>query len=257
MRLAPVTCLGLALATVASLPVAAQERSFNFSLRGGIGAAPDYPGSDDYGAVPDLGFTFGSLKWGRVDLGSGIYSVPDNGFAFTGAFRYLGEREAADNPELIGLNDIDATVELGFGLVYRQTNWQAFAEVRRGFGGHEGVTGTLGADAIFRPDDRWTITAGPRLNLGNDKYASTYFGVTPAEAALSPNFGTYAADGGLLGAGLEVQATYRLDDAWALEGAITYEKLLNDAADSPITTFGSDDQWTIRFGVSRAFTIRF
>ena len=67
----------------------------------------------------------------------------------------------------------------------------------------------------------------------------------------------YEAEGGLLGAGVEVQATYRLDEAWALEGAVAYQRLLNDAADSPITQAGSDDQWTMRIGVSRAFNWRF
>ncbi len=257
MRLSPTFTLSLVLAAAAALPAAAQERSFNFALRGGVGTAPDYPGSDSYQAVPDLGFTFGSLKWGKVNTGNGIYAIPANGFAFSGAFRYIGARKASDNPELFGLDDIDATVELGFGITYRQTNWQAFAEVRHGIGGHTGVTGTVGADLIFRPDDRWTITAGPRLNLGNDEYASTYFGVTPAEALLSPNFGAYSASGGPLGAGIEIEATYRIDNDWAVVGAVTYEKLLNDASDSPITTFGSDDQWSIRIGLSRAFTLRF
>ena len=142
-------------------------------------------------------------------------------------------------------------------MIYREVNWQVFGEVRRGFGGHEGVRGTIGSDVIFRPSDRWTITAGPRFNMGNDTYASTYFGVTGAEAALSPSFGAFAADGGLLGAGVEIKATYELDDAWAVQGAINYEHLLNDAALSPITRAGSEDQWTVRIGLSRAFTLRF
>ena len=227
MRLALFLPLASCLAMVAALPVAAQDRSFNFALRGGVGAAPDYPGASSYRATPDLAFTFGSLEWGG--------------------------RDSSDHPELAGLEDIDAAVELGFGVVYREVNWQVFGKVRRGFGGHEGVTGEIGADVIFRPDERWTITAGPRFSLGNDTYADTYFGVDTA----TPTLAAYEAEGGLLGAGVEVQATYRLDDAWALEGAVAYQRLLNDAGDSPITQAGSDDQWTMRFGVSRAFNWRF
>ncbi|SFE04423.1 MltA-interacting protein MipA [Sulfitobacter brevis] len=257
MRLSPTFTLGLVLATSAALPAAAQERSFNFSLRGGVSAAPDYPGSDAYGAAPDLGFTFGALKWGPINAGNGIYEIPDNGFAFKGAFRYIGAREASENPELQGLNDIDDTIELGFGVAYREANWQAFGEVRKGFGGSEGISGTIGADVIFRPNSRLTVTAGPRFNLGNDTYAATYFGVSGVEALASPNFGAFDAKGGLLGAGVEVEATYRIGDAWAIEGAVEYEHLLNDAAASPITQFGSEDQWTVRLGLSRAFTLRF
>ncbi len=253
MRLALSLPLASCLALVAALPAVAQDRSFNFALRGGVGAAPDYPGSSSYRATPDLAFTFGSLEWGGRKIGTNIGEAPKTGFGFTGAFRYVGERDTSDYPELAGLEDIDAAVELGFGVVYREVNWQVFGKVRRGFGGHEGVTGDIGADVIFRPDERWTITAGPRFSLGNDTYADTYFGVDTA----TPTLAAYEAEGGLLGAGVEVQATYRLDDAWALEGAVAYQRFLNDAADSPITQAGSDDQWTMRLGVSRAFNWRF
>ncbi|MEX3316815.1 MipA/OmpV family protein [Sulfitobacter sp. PS-8MA] len=241
------------LSVAAALPAGAQERSFNFALRGGLGVAPEYPGSSSYHATPDLGFTFGALEWGGRKIGAGIGNAPKTGFGLTGSFRYLGERDASDHPELAGLEDIDAAVELGFGVVYREVNWQVFGKVRRGFGGHEGVTGDIGADVIFRPDERWTITAGPRFSLGNDRFADTYFGVDTR----TPTFAAYEAEGGLLGAGVEIEATYRLDEAWALEGAVAYEHLLNDAADSPITQAGSEDQWTMRLGVSRAFNWRF
>jgi outer membrane protein len=154
------------------------------------------------------------------------------------------------------MGDIDAALELGFGLTYRETNWQVFGEVRQGFGGHHGVTGALGGDLIFRPNDRLTILAGPRVNLGNTEYAQTYFGVTPAQSGTSA-FAAYNAEGGVLGAGVSVEAIYKLDDRWALEGAVSYQKLQNSAADSPITLNGSDDQWTVRIGLSRVFNLRF
>jgi len=248
--------LGLLMAS-AAVPAAAQERSFNFALRAGVAAEPDYPGADNYSAVPDLGFTFGSLKWGRANFGSGIGAVPDNGFAFRGALKIVGDRKAEDNPELRGLDDISTAYELGFGAVYRQTNFQVFGDVRQGFGGHHGVTGTLGADIILRPESRWTITAGPRINLGDSEYAQRYFGVSAVEAARAPGFAAYDANGGVMGLGFEVGATYQIDDKWAIEYGVSYEKLQHDAADSPITAQGSDEQVTLRVGLSRAFTLRF
>ena len=256
MRLTIPFALTLAATTAMALPAAAQERYFNFALRGGVAAKPSYPGSSDYTAIPDIGFAFGALKWGRIDIGNGAREVPDNGLTLRGALRFIGSRDVADNPELAGMGDVDAALELGFGLTYRETNWQVFGEVRQGFGGHHGVTGTLGGDLIFRPNDRLTILAGPRVNMGNTEYAQTYFGVTPAQAAASA-FGAYSADGGVLGAGVTVEAIYELDDHWALEGAVSYEKLKNSAADSPITLNGSDDQLTVRIGLSRAFSLRF
>lgn len=248
--------LGIVTSVGLALPVMAQERSLNFSLRGGIAAVPSYPGSGSTDAVADGGFKFGALKWGGIDFGTGIGNEPKNGLSFGGAFKVIGSRDAEDDPELLGLEDIDTAVELGLSLTYQQPRWKAFGEVRQGFGGHDGVTGTLGADAIFRPSDRLTITAGPRLSLGDSDYANTYFGVTGAEA-VSSQFGAFDAGGGLLGAGVQVQGTYELNDDWALEGLLSYERLQNSAADSPITQNGSEDQWRLSIGVSRAFTLRF
>lgn len=256
MRFIPALALSFATLAVGAMPAAAQDRYFNFSVRGGAAVAPSYPGSDSFTAAPDLALTFGALKWGAVNVGNGIGVVPENGLSFRGAFRVVGDRKVEDNPELAGLKDINAAVELGIGMTYRQTNWQAYGEVRQGFGGHHGVAGTLGADLIFRPDDRLTITAGPRISLGDTEYAQTYFGIAAGGGSA---YAPFAASGGALGAGFQVQATYELNNDWALEGAVGYEKLLNDAADSPITTSttGSDDQWTLRLGLSRAFTLRF
>lgn len=243
-----------ALAMVSALPAAAQERSFNFSLRGGVSAAPEYLGSDQTEARADLGFTFGSLSWGGKTIGNGVRGVPNNGVSVRGAFRVIGDRTVDASPELAGLEDIDTAVELGFGLTYQQTNWMAFGKVRKGVTGHSGVTGTIGADLIYRPNDRWLITAGPRVNFGNDEFANTYFGVPTGS---SSSFAAYEATGGALGAGLKVAGTYFIDDKWALEGAVSYEKLLGDAADSPITQNGSEDQWRIRLGLSRVFSLNF
>lgn len=240
----------------AVLPAQAQERSFNFALNGGLKAIPSYPGADSFDAAPDFGFEFGALNWGRVNLGRGIGVEADPGLSFRGALKVIGERDPADHPELAGLKDIDTAVEVGFGIVYRQTNWEAFGEVRQGFGGHDGVTGTLGMDLVFRPSDRFTLRAGPRLNLGDQNYAETYFGVSAAEAGAS-RFGAFDAGGGVLGAGLQVKGTYDLNERWAIEGLLNYEQLQNDAADSPITAIGSKDQWSVSLGLKRTFTVRF
>lgn len=241
------------LALGSALPVMAQDRSFNFALGAAVGSAPEYMGSDSMEGVAGPTLTFGSLKWGSVDMGNGIRGIPDNGLTLGAAFRVLGDRTAATSPELAGLEDIDLGVELGFGLTYQETNWMAFGELRKGVTGHTGVTGTIGADMILRPTERWVITAGPRVSFGNDEFANTYFGVETA----TNNFAAYEATGGALGAGVQATATYYIDDNWSLAGGVSYEKLLNDAANSPITMRGSEDQWRVQIGLSRQFTLNF
>jgi len=236
-----------------ALPAVAQERSFNFALGAGVGAAPDYIGSDNYSGMIVPTFTFGSLKWGAIDAGNGVRGVPDNGISVEGTFRVLDQRTAADNPELAGLADLDAALEIGLGLVYQQTNWMAFGDLRKGVVGHSSVTGTLGADLILRPSDRWKFAIGPRVNFGDDEFADAYFGV----GAATTNFGAHIATGGALSAGVQATGSYYFDDKWSLDGGISYEKLLGDAADSPITMRGSEDQWRVGLGLSRVFNLNF
>lgn len=173
-----------------------------------------------------------------------------------GSFRYIGERSSSDNPELAGLDDVDMAIELGMGLAYSQRNYEVFGDVRYGVVGHESFVGELGADLRLHPTDRLTLTAGPRVFFGSDSYSQTYFGVTAAESAAS-GLAAYTASGGALSAGIELGATYAINDDWGIEGAVVYDRLLNDAADSPIVLQGSADQWSLRLGVTRRISLRF
>ncbi len=230
-----------------------------FTITGGIAGQPAYFGSGNYEASATGGF---SLKYLRLPGGVTIGSPdPDHvryGFAPRGSFRIVKARTTADNPELAGLNDIDLAVEIGLGLGYTQRHFQAFAEARYGVVGHESWVGELGADVVARPADRLTLTAGPRLFLGDDTFASTYYGVTALESVASGGaFAPYSASGGALRAGFEVGATYKINDVWEMTGAMRYDRLLNDAADSPITAQGSADQFSARIGLTRRFSIDF
>jgi len=235
---------------------APQGPALAFSLRGGVAGNPAYLGSDEYTPGPDLGFKFHYLRLPNgFELGNPDPWADNLGWDVHGSFNVIGERDPDDYNELGNLDSIDTTVELGLGVGYTAPNFSAFADVRRGFGGHEGVVAELGADAILRPSDRLTLTMGPRLTWGNDEFNDTYFGV-PASRATA-NLPAYDADGGLVSAGVEFGATYQLNDTWGLESALTYDRLTNDAEDSPIVRNGSEDQWGIRFGVTRVIRLGF
>ena len=225
-----------------------------FTLRGGVAASPEYFGSDEYAVGPDLGFRFNylSLRNGR-SLGNPDPWADSMGLTFGGSFRFIQERDTDDFDELAGLDDIDAAVELGASVRYGTEYFAAFGEVRRGFGGHEGWVGEVGADAILRPTDRLQLTLGPRVFFGDDTYTDTYFGITADEASAA--IPAYDPDGGMVSAGIEFGARYQINDLWGLEGAVTWEKYTDYAADSPIVEQGEDEQWGIRFGVTRVFSI--
>jgi MipA family protein len=223
----------------------------------GAGFTPAYPGSDDmifrpsgtvrveFFRLPN-GFTYSSLGSTAVRQGFGLY----------GSARYVGERDVSEYPELTGLDDVPWTFEAGLGVGYQLASYRVFGDVRYGFHGHESFVGTLGADLITRPSERLVVRFGPRAEFGSDSYASTYFGVTPAEAAAG-SLPAFDAKGGLMGAGLELSAVYAFNDRWGLEGRAGWLRLLNDAADSPVTNAGNADQFKAIVILTRSVNFNF
>jgi outer membrane protein len=100
------------------------------------------------------------------------------------------------------------------------------------------------------------MTAGPRLSFADAEYMNTYFGVTPAEAASSGR-NAFEADGGLKSAGLGAKLRYEFGNDWGIEAAGSWDRLVGDAADSPIVATGSQDQFSARIGIFRTFNIGF
>ena len=81
-------------------------------------------------------------------------------------------------------------------------------------------------------------------------------GVTPSEAAAGP-LSQFDADGGLMGAGLELRAVYTLNERWDIQGTAGWLRLLNDAADSPVTKAGSEDQFNVSVILTRNVSLDF
>ena len=233
--------------------------AIGFTLRGGVAATPEYFGSDEREIGPALGAELNYLRLGNFTFGDPDPLYRQDGISFGGSFRYIPDRSADDSPELRGLDDVDAALELGGGLRYTTENFSTFGDIRYGVVGHEAFVGELGADVIARPTDRISLRAGPRVLFGDSDYASTYFGVDAAEEAASAAAGTgltaFDASGGLLSTGVELGAAYKFDDNWGIDATLNYDRLQNDAASSPITR--DDSQFTATIGITRRFTLGF
>lgn len=224
--------------------------SFELGAAGRL--SPSYFGSSDMVLSP-----VPLIRLKRLELPNGfvIGGGSDQGFSLSPSFGVVGKRSAKDSPELAGLNTIDTAYEFGLAAKYRAGQFRVQGALRRGFGGHEGIRGELGADYIVQPDDKWTVYGGPRLDFADSTFANTYFGVTPAEA--SPSFAATTVGGGLISAGLEGGLRYQMDEYWAIEAGASWDRLVGDAADSPITAQGSKNQFSVEFGILRRFDIGF
>ena len=245
----------LTAAALITAPVSAvaQDAQNEVSFRLGLGPklAPSYFGDADQDARAGFKFSIDRVKIGAVSREPGQAS----GLGFGGSVRYIRGRDADDFEELVGLETIDPSLELGGQVKYSAPNYALFASLRYGAIGHKSFVSEIGGDIIYRPADNFTLSAGPRILWGDDTYASTYFGVTAAEISAGSTFAEFEATSGMVSAGAELEAIYDVNDNWQVVGTITYDKLRGDAADSPITE--SDEQISTQIVLTRKITFSF
>jgi len=246
-RIAALALLAATALTLPALTSPAQAQSLglgrNLSVDAGLGVkyGPEFMGSDDKDASP----------WFILrNAGNGGGS---DGFSILPSLNYVGKRDAGDHDDLQGMEDIDPAGEIGLKLSWRMGDLTSYGTLRKGFGGHHGVVGELGAKYRFVANDRLTLWTGAELGLGDDEFTGTYFGVTPAETR--PGRSVHDPDGGAYIARISVEARYEFMPDTAVLGRLTYGRLLGDAGDSPLVE--TRNQPSVSIGVARRLNFRF
>lgn len=240
-------CLTLGLSAFAGAAAAqgfgpSGDSQFSVDLGLGVIGEATYPGADDAKAQPWIIFKNASFG-----------GAPKDGLSFGGSFGMVGPRDQNDDAALTGMNKIDRAYEIGGKISYRQGPVNSYVTLRRGFGGHEGLTGEVGAKYRTDLSDRVTLWSGLELGYGNDTYNNTYFGVSAGEATASRP--AYTAGGGFNKAAITFEARYDLTENMAILGEVEYGKLIGDAADSPLVQ--DKYQPALRLGIVRRFSFGF
>jgi outer membrane protein len=252
------------LGAAASLPAwsaAFAQESDDLRVRVGVGAQmrPEFVGADGTEVAPlwDLDFARGTNEFAfeAPDYSFGLPVVSAGGFSFGPAANLASGRQNSDVDAPVGR--VPTTIEAGAFASYHLTrSLQLRAELLKGIGGHKGVVGEVGADQVWRDGDRYVLSIGPRVLFSDGRYQRAYFGVSPA-AALASELPAYRPGGGIHGvaaaSGLSVQFTPR----WGMFGFARYERLVGDAAKSPIVReLGSRNQLSGGLGLSYTFTMK-
>jgi len=173
------------------------------------------------------------------------------------AARFVAARNAGNFAELRGLGNVGATIELGGFVEYFPTEWlRGRVEVLQGFGGQHGVVANFSGDVIMPLGSQWRLSGGPRFTYASTAATAPYFGVTAAQA-LASGLPAFNARGGAHSVGAGAQLRYQIDPKWEVHSYVEYQRLLGDAAASPIVQQrGSPNQLTVGLGASYAFDIR-
>ena len=245
--------LPLLLATLA-LPLAAQaQEGWGVAADIGLGAEtePDWLGSGDMETSPWVIFR-------NFDVTApGQAATPDGssqGLRVVPTVNWRDGRDADDSDALAGLDDIDRTIEAGVRFRYTQGPASGYLVVRKGFGGHDGLAGAVGARYRIAPNARLTLWPGIEGKFGDRHFTRTFFGVSESESARSGH-DAYSPDGGFYAVGARIEARYALSPTLAVVGEAEYSRLTGDAADAPFVE--DKNQPALRLGVVNRFSLRF
>jgi len=245
---------------VGALPAHAQDTASGAEKRTrvilGPQLSPSWPGSKDlsFGPYVDVSrervgtdFTFEA-----ADESFGGPLIQSGNFAFGPALGFIGKRTAAD----IGadLPKVGFSFEAGgFAQVNVTPAIRVRVEGRKALSGHKGWVGEVSADYIARKGDDWLFSIGPRVTLGDAKFSNAYFGVTPA-AAMTSGLPAYDTGGGIHSVGVTAGYHRLLGRNWGVAVYGRYDRLIGDAADSPVTRqLGSRSQPSVGVALSYTF----
>jgi outer membrane protein len=222
---------------------------------------PDFEGASHslFSPVPIFSIRrAGSVDQFRSPRDSASIALIDFGDLRAGpAGKFVPSRKASSYSELNGLGDVKAAFEFGGFIEYFPVDWfRVRNETREGFGGHQGVVSDFSADFIVPVTRAITVSAGPRFTWQSTKAVSPYFGIDAAQA-MATGLAVFDAKGGAHSAGAGAQVKYRINPQWEVHAYVEYDRLLGDAAKSPLVTErGSVNQTTVGIGASYSFDFK-
>ena len=231
----------------------AQERDasdWRLSVGAGAIVSPSYEGDDEVrlSIVPDIRVAYGDRFFASVQEGIGYRAVlAPNLQAGPIARVKFGREESGeqtfalsgdDSDDLVGLGDVDTSLELGGFVQYALGPMLIEAEARQGVSGHEGFVADIGLrwrGQVALDGSILRYGLGPRVRLVDDDYVSAYFDVDAAQSAAS-GLAVFDADGGLYSYGIGANAVWRPNGAnpWSLGAFASIDRLSGDAGDSSL-----------------------
>ena len=218
---------------------------------GGAAGMPDFEGSRTDRGQPVLGFamTYRSQTLGSVEMGSrGVAWTPvqrpeaslsvglslDPGRVDNGDKKLTMMGYRPGNERLRGLGEIDAAPVLSVGGSAKLVGLPLAATLRHAAGSHDGTQVDLGLKVPWKIGSHADLFIVPSVTWADRRYMQAFFGVTPTQASAS-RYAAYEARSGLKSAQLTLDLDMALSRWWHLNATVQAKRLLQDAANSPIT----------------------
>jgi outer membrane scaffolding protein for murein synthesis (MipA/OmpV family) len=225
----------------------------------GLGVGPQYEGSDDYEAMPLFVATFskGNLYMGFEDATIRANFLDSDHYEFGPLLSFAtGREDDIDDSAVAALGSIDTATEPGAFAAY---SWPLAADSRMRVGGeylhdvsgvYDGWRGGLSLGYSREIGPGWSLNVEAALGLVSDDYADTFFSVSRSGARAS-GLDRYRAQGGADNLGVTLVLGHQVTDRLGLFGVVALQRLLGDAADSPIVADAGDpDQVMAGIGIA-------
>ena len=243
-----------ALVLVASDRAIADEHpAWDLQIGVGVASMPDYSGAGASGprlrAWADGGYR--TSNFGTFALDSGSLTVdpelrwdfvdsPDLGFGVLLGYR-SGRGDTSPgftsansgSARLAGLPTIRGTIDAGVEGHVSVFGVPLFAQIRSATGGPQGTLVTIGAYLPQSLGSDFELTLLPTMTWVDSREMRAFYGIS-IEGAAKTGFTTYNPPAGWENAALEVVGDWRMGGGWHLLASVAYQRLLGDAATSPL-----------------------
>lgn len=244
-----------AFAVLLSASAIADDAKRNWELAIGIGAtySPDYNGSRAASGRLQL-WADGSYRtegFGTLALDSGSLTIaPEARWDFVdsadgGIGALVGYRAGRNDrkPRLIGAEDgspfltglpsVSSTLDAGMAGHLTVLGLPLFAQIRSAAGGAQGTLLNLGAYIPLKPQPDFELTVLPTVTYSNTRQMRAFYGVSAA-ASMNSGFAPYDPGAGWENAAIEIGGDWHLSGGLHLIVSLAYQRLLGNAAASPI-----------------------
>ena len=259
---------GVLLMTMAALPCGASAQAgsggAHWAAALGLGARPDYEGSDRYKAIP-VGFLKARWDSGRYVEFAGTESsgsavrisgnlISDSPVEFGPILQYRLGRGDVQSNLVDAMKNVDAALEGGVFAAWAPKPWRVELDWAGDMSHtHDG--------SVLELSGGYADALSPNLDLGvtiastwaSKDYNDTYFGVSARDSGRS-GLDTFNASSGFKDVGGRIKLGFAGDDwgPWKVIGTFAYFRMIGDAADSPVVARAGDDNQYF-FGVALAY----
>lgn len=189
------------------------------------------------------------------------YTLFDShGFQIGPVLSLRDNRSSSASNGLSGVRRVNSSFDAGVFLQYwaipNQLRFRS--EIREALSNGSGLVVDVGSDWFQPVGDRWILSAGPRASFGSAAYMHQYFSISPAESAANGTLSAYNASEGLKSVGATISATYAITPDWSVTFYDRFDRLVGDAASSPVTAkIGTPNQNIVGISLSKEFTVSF